>query len=83
LSPTLPPSGEDDARPSVVMGRCEGRHGGGLERQEDGEHRAVFDDVMYAQNRGPSHERNRVGGERAGEPPLDLGVNDPADERLA
>ena len=38
---------------------------------------------MHAQYRSPSHERNRVGGERARETPIDLGVNDPADERLA
>ena len=38
---------------------------------------------MHAQHRSPSHERNRVGGKRAGETPIDLGVDDAADERFA
>ena len=80
----IAPEREDDARLSVVLRfRCEGRRGRGLERHEDGERRAVFDHVMHAQHRSPAHERDRVGGERAGETPIDLGVNDPADERLA
>ena len=75
---------EDDARFSVALRlRRERGRGGGLERREDGERRAVFDDVVHAQHRSSSHERDRVGGERAGEPPIDLRVNDPADERLA
>ena len=75
---------EDDARFSIVFGFRRGRErGGALERHEDGERRAVFDHVMHAQHRRPSHERDRVGGERAGETPIDLGVNDAADERLA
>ena len=57
--------------------------GGALERHEDRERRTVFDHVMHAQHRRPSHERDRVGGERAGKTPVDLGVDDPADERLA
>src|ERR1700733_2135083 len=75
---------EDDARFSLVLRLCrEGGGGRALERRENRKRRAVFDDVMHAQPRSPSHERNRAGGERAGKPPIHLGVNDPADERLA
>ena len=82
LSPTLPPSASTiRARPSSLGAAVAVR--GGAQRLEDVERGAVFGHVVHAQHRSAAHERNRVGGERAGETPVDLGADDPADERLA